>query len=132
MQVGNGGTARRLARPRRQPGQQRHAGLQSRRAQAVNGPITGEGNLFKTGGGMLTLTSANTYSERLFTAAAARLPTGRVLADNLMSNTWMQIGRPTPPRMGSAATPTTSGVQLVSRGYLNTAGQFDPIQWSEG
>jgi fibronectin-binding autotransporter adhesin len=101
-------------------------------SQSFNTPICGAGNVVKTGAGVLTLGSPNTYQgSTVIAGGTVRLtpPAQTLVADNLLSETLDPAKWTTntnSPMNGPQVNPTAIGVQLVSRGYLNTANEFDP------
>jgi autotransporter-associated beta strand protein len=96
--------------------------------------LSGPGGLVKQGNGTLTLTQAQTYGGATQITGGVlggfvRLPAATLLSDSLLSTTLNPANwttNTTGAAGGAAVNPTVNGVQLVRRGYLNTASQYDP------
>jgi fibronectin-binding autotransporter adhesin len=99
------------------------------------GILSGPGGLVKVGPGTLTLSATQTYSGPTRVSGGVLQLVGQstfptLLADNLLSTSLNPANWTTNTSSaagGAAVTPTVNGVQLVKRGYLNTASQYDPV-----
>ena len=104
----------------------------------IGSTLTGTVGLTKLGNGMLTIAAPQNYTgATTVSAGTLRLyPGNTLLADNLLSttlnsNNWTTVTKyPDGNSISwqSGVTPTSTGLYLGSRAYLNTAQQFDPAQ----
>ena len=103
-------------------------------SQSYAGTISGNGSLTKAGTGTLTLSTSQSYSgQTVIHGGALRLVGGSpiLLADPLLNttlNTTNWTTNTSAPIYPAQVIPTINGVELVSRGYLNTLAQYNPTQ----